>query len=358
MRHTTRGRLLATTALSLSLVATACAGSSTEGGDDVAATADGTAAADDTATADDTAAENGAASGSITISGSSTVEPVSNLVAEAFRGDNPDVSITVDGPGTGDGFALFCAGETDISDASRPIKDEEAQLCADNGVEFTELRIGIDGLSVLTNPANDAVSCVSFTDLYALIGPESEGFANWSDANDLAEELGDTQAAPYPDAPLDIFGPGEESGTYDSFVELVFEDLAEERGVEAFARADYNASPNDNVIVQGIEGSDTSLGWVGYAYYLEEQDNLKALDVANEDGECISPTNDTISSNEYPLARDLFIYVNDAKAQEKPALQSFVDYYLSDEGIAQVAEAGYVQLADDDLQATRDAWGM
>ena len=359
MRHTTRARLLATTVLSLSLVATACAGSSTEDGDDAAAAADqNEATSDDAANEDDGAEDAGdATSGSITISGSSTVEPVSNLVAEAFRANNPDVDITVDGPGTGDGFALFCAGETDISDASRPIKDEEADLCADNGVEFTELRIGIDGLSVLTNPANDTVSCVSFTDLYALIGPESEGFANWSDANALAEELGDTQAAPYPDAPLDIFGPGEESGTYDSFVELVFEDLAEERGVEAYARADYNASPNDNVIVQGIQGSDTSLGWVGYAYYLEEQDSLKALDVANEDGECITPTDETISSNEYPLARDLFIYVNDAKAQDNPALQQFVDYYLSDEGIAQVAEAGYVQLADEDLQATRDAWG-
>lgn len=348
MRHTMRARLLATTALSLSLVATACAGSTTEDGDPAAATGQSDTAAD----ADEDA------SGSITISGSSTVEPVSNLVAEAFRADNPDVDITVDGPGTGDGFALFCAGETDISDASRAITDEEAQLCADNGVEFTELKIGIDGLSVLTSPANDAVSCVSFTDLYALIGPESEGFANWSDANALAEELGDTQAAPYPDVALDIFGPGEESGTYDSFVELVFEDLAEERGVEAFARADYNASPNDNVIVQGIEGSDTSLGWVGYAFYLEEQDNLKALDVANEDGDCITPTDETISSNEYPLSRDLFIYVNDVKAADKPALQAFVDYYLSEEGIAQVSEAGYVQLAAEDLQATRDAWGL
>ena len=354
MRPTLR-RHLVTSAVGLALVATACAPGTTEGGEGADPAAD---EAPTTDAASDGGETGGTASGSITISGSSTVEPVSNLVAEAFRGDNPDVDITVDGPGTGDGFALFCDGETDISDASRQIKDEEAELCAENGVEFTELKIGIDGLSVLTNPANDAVSCVSFTDLYALIGPESEGFASWSDADALAEELGDTQAAPYPDAPLDIFGPGEESGTYDSFVELVFEGIAEERGVEAFARADYNASPNDNVIVQGIEGSDTSLGWVGYAFYLEEQDNLKALDVANEEGECITPTDETISSNEYPLSRDLFIYVNDGKAQDKPALQAFVDYYLSDAGLAQVTEAGYVQLADEDLQATRDAWGM
>ena len=356
MRHIPRARLIATTALSLALVATACAGSSTE--DDNAD--DTTAAADEGGeemTDGGDAGSSGAASGSITISGSSTVEPVSNLVAEAFRGDNPDVDITVDGPGTGDGFALFCEGETDISDASRPIAEEEAALCEENGVEYTELKIGIDGITVLTNPANDAVECVSKTDLYALLGPESEGFGQWSDANALAEELGDTQAAPYPDLPLEVFAPGEESGTYDSFVELVFEDIAEERGVEAFARADYSASPNDNVIVQGLTGSDSSLGWVGYAFYVENQDALKALDVANDEGECITPTEETIASNEFPLSRDLFIYVNDAKAEENPALSAFVDYYLSDEGIANVAEAGYVQLADEDLQATRDAWG-
>lgn len=350
MRHTKRARLVATSALSLALVATACAGGTTEDGDG--------SGADETSADPAADGSDAAGSGTITISGSSTVEPVSNLVAEAFRADNPDVDITVDGPGTGDGFALFCDGETDISDASRPIKDEEAQLCADNGVEFTELKIGIDGLTVLTNPANDAVECLSNADLYALLGPESEGFASWSDADGLAEELGDTQAAPYPDAPLDVFAPGEESGTYDSFVELVFEDLAEERGVEAFARADYNASPNDNVIVQGLSGSDTSLGWVGFAFFAENRDALKALEVADEDGECVAPTEETIASNEFPLSRDLFIYVNDAKAGDNAALASFVDYYLSDEGIANVSEAGYVQLADEDLQSTRDAWGM
>jgi phosphate transport system substrate-binding protein len=353
MRHTPRtSRLIAASVVGLAVMATACAPSSTEDGaaDAAAQETDGTASAD----AGDS---SGAPSGTITISGSSTVEPVSNLVAEAFRGENPDVDITVDGPGTGDGFALFCEGETDISDASRPIAEDEAELCAENGVEFTKLKIGIDGITVLTNPANDAVECVSFTDLYAMLGPESEGFGSWSDANALAEELGGAQAAPYPDASLDVFAPGEESGTYDSFVELVFEDIAVERGVEAFARADYNASPNDNVIVQGLSGSDTSLGWVGFAFYVENQDALKALDVANERGECIAPTEETIASNEFPLSRDLFIYVNDARVEEKPALQQFVDYYLSDEGIASVSEAGYVQLADEDLQATRDAWG-
>lgn len=336
MRHTTRARRGAATGLGLALFATACGGGQTTDGTGT----DG----------------GGGDAGSIVISGSSTVEPVSNLVAESFRAANDDVDITVDGPGTGDGFALFCAGETDISDASRPIKEAEAQICADNGIEFTELKIAIDGLTVLTNPANDAVSCVSIEDLYALLGPESEGFATWDAADDLAAELGNTQAAPYPAAQLDVFAPGEESGTYDSFVELVFDEIADQRGVESFARADYSASPNDNVIVQGLAGSPASLGWVGYAFFVENQDTLKALEVANEDGECIAPTEETIASSEFPLARDLYIYVNDARADDSDALTAFVDYYLSDEGIAAVSQAGYVMLADADLQSTRDAW--
>jgi phosphate transport system substrate-binding protein len=350
MRAITRGRAFTGLVLSLALVATACASESVGGDSDPTTTPDGGA----TEPADNDG--DGGAAGTIVVSGSSTVEPVTNLVAEAFKGDNPDVQITVDGPGTGDGFALFCDGETDISDASRPIKDEEAQICADNGIEYVELRIAIDGLTVLTSPDNDAVSCVSKTDLYALLGPESEGFASWSDANDLAAELGDTQAAPYPDAQLDVFAPGEESGTYDSFIELVFDKIADGRGVDSEARADYNASPNDNVIVQGLAGSSASLGWVGYAFYVENQDTLKALEVANSDGECIAPTDETIASNEFPLARDLFIYVNQAKLAENAALESFVDYYLSDEGIAAVPQAGYVSLADADLEATRSAW--
>lgn len=301
----------------------------------------------------------GGASGSIAISGSSTVEPISGANAQKFSAENPDVAITVDGPGTGDGFALFCEGKTDISDASRPIKlDEEAPICEENGIEFIELKVGIDGISVLTSPENDQVTCLSFTDLYALLGPESEGFENWSDADDIGNEL-KAPGAPYPDAPLVITAPGEESGTYDSFAELVLAGVAvDERGISEdgpFVRPDYQASPNDNVIIEGIAGNPTSLGWVGYSFYEQNTDTVKALEVDGGDG-CVAPTTETIASAEYPISRYLYFYVNAAKAEESQALQDFVEFYLSDEGIATVAEVGYVNLHDDDLTISRQVW--
>jgi len=301
---------------------------------------------------------NGTAGGTVVISGSSTVEPISSIVAEDFAAMTDGFEYSVDGPGTGDGFALFCNDETDISDASRPIKDEEAAACEENGVNYVELKVAVDGISVLTSTANDAISCLSFGDLYALLGPESQGFDNWSDANDLAAELDGefgTSSAPFPDAPLEATAPGEESGTYDSFLELVFPDAAEARGQEPVARPDYTASADDNVIIEGISGADTSLGWVGFAFYEENTDVVKALEVDGGDG-CVAPTTETIASNEYPIARDLYIYVNTDRAAENPALAAFVDYYLSDEGIAAVDEGGYVSLTADALDETRSAW--
>ena len=298
-------------------------------------------------------------SGEIVVSGSSTVEPISALIAEKFQSANPDVSISVDGPGTGDGFELFCQGETDVSDASRPIKlDEEAPACKKNGIEFIEIKVGIDGMAILTSPENTAVECLSFADLYALTGPESEGFASWSDANALAEELG-APGAPYPDVPLDVVGPGEESGTYDSYVELALEGLAEERGVpeEEFAtRPDYQSSPNDNVIIEGIQGSASSLGWVGYSFYSQNQDSVQALAVDDGESGCVEPTEETIQSAEYPLSRFLYIYVNAEEATTNEALKSFVDFYVSKEGISSVSEVGYVPLAEADFQESLSAW--
>jgi phosphate transport system substrate-binding protein len=173
--------------LSLGLVASAC------GGDDDDSTESGSS-------------DGESVSGEINISGSSTVEPISSLAAEAFQTENGDVTIAVDGPGTGDGFELFCQGQTDISDASRQIDDEEAAACAEGGIEYTELKIAFDGMTVLTSANNDQVECLNFADLYALIGPESEGFGNWSDGQEIATALGsDTEL---PDAPLDLTGPG------------------------------------------------------------------------------------------------------------------------------------------------------
>lgn len=298
----------------------------------------------------------GGLTGSIAISGSSTVEPISSLVAEKFQSANPDVSVSVNGPGTTDGFALFCNGETDISDASRPIEEEEIAACEENGIDFVELEVAIDGITVITSPENTAVECLGFEDLYALLGPESEGFERWSDAEPLAEELG-SRHLPYPDEPLVITAPGEESGTWGSFIEIALEGIGEERGLEDVAtRPDYQSSPNDNVIVEGIAGSPSSLGWVGFAYYEQTQGATRAIPIDGGDGKCVEATPETISNGSYPLARDLFIYVNTDKAERDEALAAFVDFYLSDEGLASVGEVGYVDQPDEAIARSIDAW--
>jgi phosphate transport system substrate-binding protein len=324
--------------------------------DTTEAAPDTTEAAENPTTSEE-GGEGGQLTGNIVVSGSSTVEPITARVGEAFDGANPEVATSVEGPGTGDGFARFCAGETDISDASRPISEEEIAECEGAGVGYVELHIATDGLTVMTNPANEAVTCLAYSDLYALLGPESEGFANWSDANELAAEMG-APNAPYPEEPLVVTAPGEESGTYDSFVELVIADLSEERLGEGndFTRADYNASANDNVIVQGITENPTSLGWVGFAFFEENQDALKAIEVDSGDSGCVAPTTESIASFEYPLSRPLFIYVKTNDLASRPDLTAFVDFYLSDEGLAFVSEAGYVQIPAEDIEATRAAW--
>jgi phosphate transport system substrate-binding protein len=292
-------------------------------------------------------------SGKVVVSGSSTVQPISSLVAENFSKQNSGVSISVDGPGTGDGFALFCKGQTDISDASRPIKDEEKSACQAAGINYAELKIGLDGITVMTNPKNTAITCVTKADLYALVGPESTGFKTWAAANALDKELGGK--GNFPNVPLDITAPGEESGTYDAFIELALKSIADERKQDdKSTRPDYQSSPNDNVIIQGIEGSNSSFGWVGYAYAEGNAGGVKILQVDGGSG-CVGPNRDTIADGSYPLSRALYIYVNTAKAKSNPAVKSFVDYYL--QNVKQdVADAGYVDLPADQIQATRQAW--
>ena len=319
------------------------------------------------AAATTTAAGGGDLSGSIVVTGSSTVEPISAAVAELFKASAPNVNVSVSGPGTGDGFEQFCNGEADITDASRPIRAEELETCTSNDIEVIELKVAVDGLSVVTSANDTAVECLSFKDLYALLGPESTGFDDWSAADDLAGELASLSEedfgavnAPYPSAPLQVTAPGEESGTYDSFVEIVLTGIAEERGQDPAARPDYTASPNDNVIIQGIAGSDSSLGWVGFAFVEENLDTIKPLQVDGGGG-CVEPTPESIASNEYPIARDLFIYVNKAKAEENPAAVAYVDLYLQSIGEGGVigtedGQVPYVPVTADDLAATQATW--
>ena len=305
-------------------------------------------------------------SGSIFVSGSSTVEPISIAVGNAFADMAPGVAVTVEGPGTGDGFAKFCNGETDISDASRAIKAEEIENCEANGIEFIELIVAVDGLSVITSAENDAIECLSFVDLYALLGPDATGINNWADATAPADEIAavvtDLGAVntPYPDAELTVTAPGEESGTFDSFVEIVIESVGDELGAEdPNVRPDYTASPNDNVIIEGIAANVTSLGWVGFAFVEENLDVVKPLQVDGGGG-CVEPTPETIASNEFPIARNLYIYVNTTKLEENAALAPFVDFYVN-EGITTLVGTGegqvpYVPLSDEGLAETQAVW--
>jgi phosphate transport system substrate-binding protein len=309
----------------------------------------------------------GGVSGSLFISGSSTVEPISQRNAEKFAAEQGSVDISVEGPGTSDGFALFCAGESDVQDASRAINEEEIAECEANGIEFIELYVAIDGLSVITSTFNDDVECLSFTDLWALLGPDAPGNgSDWSDVGDVAEETAaETDSefgevnTPYPDAPLTITAPGEESGTFDSFVELALSDVGEALGMEdVTTTANYQSSGDDNAIIQGVAGSEdspTTLGWVGFAYVEENLDLVKPLPVDGGDG-CVEPTVDTIASGEYPIARPLFIYLDAAAAEENAALAAYVDFYLSDAGRQSVSEVGYVDIPDEDWQATVETW--
>ena len=327
--------------LSLSLLAAACGGGDTNAGNG--------------------GGGGGAAglTGTITASGSSTVQPITSLVAELFAEQNPDVDVSVDGPGTSDGFVLFCDGEADVQDASRAIEPEETKACEKNGIDYVELEVALDGLTVMTNGQNSAVECLNNGDLYALFGPESEGFENWSDANALAAKVGGNGG--FPNEPLEITAPGEESGTYDAFIELAgIEDTALEQGLSeddaATLRKDYQASPNDNVILQAMEGTPSALGFVGFAFAEEGGDAIKEIQVDGGDG-CVAPTAETVADGTYPLSRSLYIYVDKAKLQSNPTLGAFVDMYVSDEGLnTAVQEVGYVPIPTERQDETRATW--
>jgi phosphate transport system substrate-binding protein len=262
----------------------------------------------------------GALSGSISIDGSSTVAPFVEAAQEAFRAENPDVQITVGTSGTGGGFEKFCAGETDISNASRPIKDdEEVPVCKKEGVDFSEVQVANDGIAVVTNPELK-VDCVTSDQLKEL-------WNQGSTVKNLSEV--DPQL---PDTELTLFGPGTDSGTFDFFTDVI-------NGEEGVSREDYQPSEDDNILVQGVSGEAGGLGYFGHSYYEQNQDELNLVSVDGGDG-CVAPTTETIQSGEYkPLSRPLFMYPS-AKALKRPEVKVFMDYVIAN--YQPIAEASQI----------------
>ena len=259
----------------------------------------------------------------IEIDGSSTVFPVSEAVAEEFGKMHPDVRVNVGVSGTGGGFKRFTTGETDISDASRPIREEEATAAAENGIEYIQLKVGTDGLSVMVNPRNDFAACLTTAELKAIWEPGST-IDNWSQVR-----------AGFPDRPLRLYGPDSDSGTFDYFTEEI-------NGEAQASRSDYTASADDNVLVTGIGGDRNALGYFGYAYYAENADKLKLVAIDAGEG-CVTPTASTIEDGSYqPLSRPMFIYVS-KKSLERAEMKAFVEFYLEN-ARALVQEVGYVPL--------------
>ncbi|MGB3495385.1 MAG: PstS family phosphate ABC transporter substrate-binding protein [Elainellaceae cyanobacterium] len=297
--------------------------------------ADQTATTDDGATGETADAGSGV-SGSIAIDGSSTVFPISEAMAEEFQKVNPDVQITVGASGTGGGFEKFCNGETQISDASRGVKPEELEACAENGIEMIEVPVATDALTVVVNPENDWVSCITLDELATIWGPDAQGnIDNWNQVN-----------PEYPDAELVLYGPGTDSGTFDYFTDVV-------NGEEGASRGDYTSSEDDNVLVQGVVGDVNAMGYFGYAYYFENQDSMKSLEIDGGEG-CVAPTEENVLSGAYtPMSRPLFIYVSKNALEEDPAVQEFIDFYLNPENSAFVADTGYVILNDEQYTASK-----
>ena len=303
-----RGWLLGLT-LAIALVATACGGDDDAGGDTGGQTS---------------------LAGSIVIDGSSTVAPVTEAIAEEFRKEQSGVEVTVGTSGTGGGFTKFCAGETDIQDASRAIDDEEKAACEAKGIKYQEFRIGLDGLAVVTSAQNQFLDTLNFEQLAKIF--EEGGAKTWNQVDPS-----------FPNEEIAIFGPDAESGTYDFFNEEVLGD-PEEGGKKP--RSDYTASSDDNTLVQGIEGEPNSWGYFGFAYFQNNKEGLKVIKVAEEGTTGIEPTGETIESGDYPLSRPLFIYVKE-ESLRKPEVGQFVKFYL-EQTPQLIADVGYVAAPQDD----------
>jgi phosphate transport system substrate-binding protein len=274
-------------------------------------------------------------SGDIRVDGSSTVGPLTEAIAEEFNAENPDVKVTVGTSGTGGGFEKFCAGETDISDASRPIEEDETKICQQNGIAYEEIQVANDALTVVVNP-NNPVECLTVDQLKQVWEPKS-GVKNWSDIQGLQPSF---------DSELALYGPGTDSGTFDFFTEAI-------NGEEGAQRTDYNdIGEDDNATVTGVAGAEGGMGYFGYSFFKENEDKVKALQVDNGSG-CVAPSPETAQDGTYaPLSRPLFVYPS-ATALENETVDAFLQFYL--DNINAVAElVGFIPMTDEQLQASQD----
>ena len=267
-------------------------------------------------------------SGAIAVDGSSTVGPLTSVAADLFKEDNPNVNVTVGVSGTGGGFEKFCNGETDISDASRPIEDDEKAACESKGITYAELQVATDALTVVVNKENDWAQCLTVDQLKKMWEPAAEGkITNWNQVDPS-----------FPDEKLELFGPGTDSGTFDYFT-------AEINGEEGASRTDYSPSEDDNVTVQGVTGTKGGLGYFGFSYFEENQDTLTAVQVDSGNG-CVAPSAETAQDGSYaPLSRPLFIYPK-KESLTQPQVLGFLEFYVANIDDI-VSEAAFIPLNDE-----------
>jgi len=297
----------------------------------------GLAACGDSGGTGGSTSDGASVSGTIRVDGSSTVGPLTEAAAEAFQGENSDVRVTVGTSGTGGGFEKFCAGETDISDASREIEDDEIAACRAKGITYEAFQVANDGISVVVNPENDWAQCLTVEQLRTIWNTGSK-VDNWNQVDPS-----------FPDQKLALYGPGTDSGTFDFFTDKI-------NGEEGASRSDYNATEDDNVTVQGVSGDKGGLGYFGLSYLEQNRDDIKGIEVDGGRG-CVAPSTETVQDGTYtPLSRPLFIYVKGSSLR-KPEVEAFVQYYL-DNAATLAEQALFVPLTQaqqDKLQPKLDA---
>lgn len=301
------------------------------------------AACGSSSSSSDTSGGSGATdlAGKITIDGSSTVAPLTTAAAESFNAKNPDVNITVGTSGTGGGFEVFCKGETDISNASREIKDEEAEVCKKAGIDYVPVRVASDGITLVTKAGVDVGKvCLTFPELEKIWAPGSK-VNNWSQVG-----------SGFKDLPLALAGAGSESGTYDFFNETILGEDA--KGEVIQSRQDYSASEDDNVTVRAVTDAEAGLGYFGFSYYEANTDTMQAFAVDGGKG-CVEPTIDSITKGDYPISRPLYVYVS-KKALARPEVKAFVTDYV-DNATQLATDAKFVPAPQSALDESKQAIG-